>query len=159
MNLVILIFIILFLIVYSICYFNIGVVYYKNITSLEESALELNSLETGRQSQLRGNTNHLESIILNVDNPNITQIYKTKFQFIKLISILKIFSMIIIPFIEIFPVSIVLILNYFVEIRVYRLMENICYWIVGFIPLTNSLMVLFLHRETWTEFYHLFTRA
>ncbi|KXN66590.1 hypothetical protein CONCODRAFT_11514 [Conidiobolus coronatus NRRL 28638] len=159
MNLVIVSFPILFLIAYSTFYFNIGIVYYKNITLLEETALVLNSLEIGRQSQIRGNSNHLELTNFRDNVPNITQVYKPRFQFINLISTLKMFIIILIPFIEILPVSIVLILHHFVEIRNYRLIENICYWIVGFIPLTNSLMILILHRETWEKFCNLITHA
>ncbi|KXN64615.1 hypothetical protein CONCODRAFT_14215 [Conidiobolus coronatus NRRL 28638] len=67
--------------------------------------MELNNIEIGRQSQKCGNSNHLDSINLCDDSPNTTQVYKPKFQFIKLISALKIFSIIIIPFIEILPVD------------------------------------------------------
>jgi hypothetical protein len=148
---------VLFLIAYSICYFNIGKVYYRNIMLLEESVLELNSLETGRQSRITDNSNYLESNILR-NNPSLENLYNLKFQVIKLISILKIFSMIIFPFIEILPIGTFLILNHFVEIYRNELIENICYWIAEFSPLTNSLMILFLHRETCEEFYNFIIR-
>ncbi|KXN71139.1 hypothetical protein CONCODRAFT_6242 [Conidiobolus coronatus NRRL 28638] len=156
----------LFLVTFSICYFNIGRAYYKGIRSLEASALELdkrysielNSLNARRKRQIHDNSNDLESINLCNNSSNSNQIYKPKFQVIKLLSILKSLSLIIIPFIEILPIALIHILNHYVEISDYELIENICYWIVEFIPLTNPLMVLFLHRETWVEFYHLIDR-
>jgi hypothetical protein len=156
----------LFLVAFSVCYLSIGRVYYKEIKLLEASSLELdkrhsielNRLASGRQRHIRGNSNDLESVYLCNSNLNSNQLYKPKFQLIKLISILKTLSMIIVSFIEILPIIIVHILNDFVEIRNYEFIENFCYWIVEFIPLTNPLIILFLHRETWVEFYNLINR-
>jgi hypothetical protein len=156
----------LFLIAFSVCYFNIGRVYYKGITSLEESVLnldnrrciEFNSLEVGRQPQIRSNSSRLESDSLCIDNQNSNQDYKSKFQLIKLKAILKILAMITISLIEIVPISVIHFLNHFVVIENYEFIENICYWISEFIPLTNALMILFLHRETWMEFCNLINK-
>jgi hypothetical protein len=145
----------LFLITFLVCYFNIGMVYYKDITSLEESVLELNSFENERQPQIRSNSNSLESNNLCNDNTNSNQLCKSKLQHIKLKAVLKILAMITIILIEILPSSITRFLNYFVEIDNYEFLQNICFWISEFIPLTNVLMILFLHKETWVEFCYL----
>jgi heme/copper-type cytochrome/quinol oxidase subunit 2 len=154
MNLAISFLLILFFVAYSICYFNIGKVYYKNITSLEKNTLELNSLGTGRQHQIFANSRYLEPDILR-NNQSSTNEYKPKFLAIKVKLMLKFFSMIILPFLEIFPICILLIFDHFVGVYGNELMENICYWIAEFSPLTSSLMILFLHRETREEFYNL----
>jgi predicted PurR-regulated permease PerM len=156
MKLAILLILILFLVAYSICYFNIGKVCYNNITTLEQILLELNSLETGIQFQMP--YRYLENNILNDDIQNSTHEYYPKFQVIKTMLILKFLSIIIAPFIEILTISIFIILNIFLESHSNKLMENICYWIAEFSPLTDSLMILFLHRETREEFYNLITR-
>jgi hypothetical protein len=148
----------LFVVVYIICYFNIGRVYYKNIISVEVSVIETNSIETRRQGQMHGNYGNMESNNLRNNNQNSTQAFKSKFQVIKLITMSKILSMIIIYSIEIIPISAVLIFNYFIETRDYEQIENICYWIAEFITVTNTLMIILLHRETWEEFYKLITR-
>jgi hypothetical protein len=145
-------------VIYTFCYFNIGKVYYKNITSLEESVIELNNLEAGRQRQMPDGFTYLESNILHNNSPNSTHGYNRKFQVLKLISILKIFSIIIVTFIEILPIGTFLILNHFIEFRNNELIENICYWVAEFSPLTNSVMILILHRETCEKFYSFITR-
>jgi hypothetical protein len=148
---------IIFLVVYLICYFNIGKVYYKNINSLEESVLELHSLETVKQHQASRNSRYLESNTLR-NNSISAHGYNPKFQVIKIKLLLRFSLMIIVPFIEIFPIGTFLILNHYLEIHGNELVENICYWIAEFSPLTKSLMILFLHRETWESFYNLIAR-
>jgi hypothetical protein len=153
MRLVISLLLILFFVLYSICYFSIGRVCYNSIKSLEESVFELNSLETGMQCQIPYSYRYSETNVYHNNNCNSAQAYNPKFQVIKLLLILKFLSIIIIPFIEILPINIFLIFNYFIEIHSNELVENICYWIWEFSPLTNSLMILFLHRETREELY------
>jgi hypothetical protein len=157
MRLVISLLLILFFVLYSICYFNIAKVCYNSIKSLEERVFELNSLETGIQCQMPYSYRYLETNIYRNNNPISAHAYNPKFQVIKIMLILKFILIITVPFIEILPISIFLILNHFLETHSNELMENICYWIGEFSPLTNSLMILFLHRETREEFYNLIT--
>ncbi|KXN71137.1 hypothetical protein CONCODRAFT_6240 [Conidiobolus coronatus NRRL 28638] len=167
-----------YLLLMIFCYYHISIYYYNTIQMMELNAKALNKIIQAefntsvrencdeREVEGKSSTNTINTTNTKVEddnssiytsgikslNSNTTKKCKIMCLAYRLISLIKVQSMILIFLIELLPITVLHFLKYLIKIPHYLVIEVISYYLVEFLSITNPAMVLFLHEETFQEF-------
>jgi hypothetical protein len=166
----------------SFSYYHISIYYYNIIQLMEINAKTLNKIIQAEfntsvrdnledrevEEKLSSNTTNTaknkvksDSNDIGTSNPKsfdntTTKKCRVKCLAYRIISLIKVQSMIVIFFIEMLPITVLHFFNHFMVIPHYSKIEVIFYYLAELVPVTNPAMILFLHEEIFQEFKFLY---